>query len=49
LLTTLTQVNPIWIRFSLAESDFERIRGEEKRTRVQMLNQDGSVAPTTGA
>ncbi|HUP93839.1 MAG TPA: efflux RND transporter periplasmic adaptor subunit [Burkholderiales bacterium] len=48
LLTTLTQVNPIWLRFSLAESDFERIRGAEKRTRVQMLNQDGSVAADNG-
>lgn len=48
LLTTLTQVNPIWIRFSLAESDFERIRGAEKRARVQLLNQDGSVAADNG-
>lgn len=48
LLTTLTQVNPIWIRFALAEGDFERIRGAEKHTRVQMLNQDGSVAADNG-
>jgi membrane fusion protein, multidrug efflux system len=48
LLTTLTQVNPIWIRFSLAEADFERIRGAEKRARVQLLNQDGSVAADNG-
>ena len=42
LLTTLTQVNPIWVRFSLAESDFERIRGAEKNARVKLLNQDGT-------
>jgi membrane fusion protein, multidrug efflux system len=48
LLTTLTQVNPIWIRFSLAEGDFERIRGAEKRARVQLLNQDGSIAADNG-
>src|SRR5688572_28338146 len=48
LLTTLTQVNPIWLRFSLAESDFEGIRGAEKHARVQMLNQDGSVAADNG-
>src|SRR5688572_25560380 len=27
LLTTLTQIDPLWVRFSLAEPDFERIRG----------------------
>jgi membrane fusion protein (multidrug efflux system) len=48
LLTTLTQVNPIWVRFSLAEGDFERIRGAEKSARVKLLNQDGSVAAENG-
>ena len=48
LLTTLTQVNPIWVRFSVAEPDFERIRGADKRTQVQILNQDGSVAAANG-
>ncbi len=48
LLTTLTQVNPIWVRFSLAEADFERIRENEKGARVNILNQDGSVAEKNG-
>ncbi|MGP1609639.1 MAG: efflux RND transporter periplasmic adaptor subunit, partial [Burkholderiales bacterium] len=48
LLTTLTQVNPIWVRFSLAESDFERIRGKNKSIRVNILNRDGSVAAGKG-
>jgi membrane fusion protein (multidrug efflux system) len=48
LLTTLTQVNPIWVRFSLAESDFERIRGKNKSVRVNILNRDGSVAADNG-
>jgi membrane fusion protein, multidrug efflux system len=48
LLTTLTQVNPIWVRFSLAVSDFERIRGAEKNARVKLLNQDGTVAAENG-
>jgi membrane fusion protein (multidrug efflux system) len=41
-------VNPIWVRFSLAETDFERIRGTEKNARVKLLNQDGSVAAENG-
>jgi membrane fusion protein (multidrug efflux system) len=48
LLTTLTQVNPIWVRFSLAESDFERIRGAEKRAKVKLLAPDGTVAADNG-
>ena len=44
LLTTLTQVNPVWIRFSLAISDFERIRGAAKRTQVTLLNETGGGA-----
>lgn len=48
LLTTLTQVNPIWVRFSLAPTDFERIRGTEKHARVNILHQDGSVATAGG-
>jgi membrane fusion protein (multidrug efflux system) len=48
LLTLLTQINPIWVRFSLAESDYESIRGAESRAQVRLLAQDGSVAATGG-
>ena len=48
LLTTITQVNPIWVRFSLAEGDFERMRGAAKNAKVEIRNQDGSVAVTNG-
>ncbi|MGZ8202539.1 MAG: efflux RND transporter periplasmic adaptor subunit [Burkholderiales bacterium] len=48
LLTTLTQVNPIWVRFSLAEPDFERIRGSAKTARIKLLNQDNSLAADNG-
>ncbi len=47
LLTTVTQVNPVWVRFSLAESDFERIR-DAKRARVNLLTQEGVVAEKDG-
>ena len=48
LLTTVTQVNPLWVRFSLAESDFERIRGAARNAQVQILKQDGSIAADNG-
>ena len=48
LLTTLTQVNPIWVRFSLAEADFGRVRGNDRAARVQAIAADGSVAADNG-
>jgi membrane fusion protein (multidrug efflux system) len=48
LLTTLTQVQPVWVRFSLAEADYERIRGNEKRARVLLLDPKGAVAAPNG-
>lgn len=48
LLTTITQVNPIWVRFSLAEPDFERIRGAGKGAAVHLLTQSGETAATNG-
>ena len=48
LLTTITQVNPVWVRFALAEADFDRIRRTERRAEVQILNRDGSVEAAGG-
>ncbi len=48
LLTTLTQVNPIWLRFSLAEADYTRIRGNARSAQINILNPDGSVAARNG-
>lgn len=48
LLTTITQVDPVWVRFSLAERDFATIRGAEKGARVQLLDHDGGVAADGG-
>jgi membrane fusion protein, multidrug efflux system len=48
LLTTLTQVNPIWVRFSLAEADYARVRGNERGTRVQAVAEDGGIAADNG-
>ena len=49
LLTTVTQVNPIWVRFPLAESDFNRIRGADPRAaRVNIVTEDGKVLAANG-
>lgn len=48
LLTTLTQINPLWVRFSLAEPEFERMRGNDKRAQVKILAQDGTIAAENG-
>jgi len=48
LLTTVTQVDPIWVRFPLAEVDYNRIRGNEREARVQILGEDGAVISDNG-
>jgi len=48
LLTTVTQVDPIWVRFPLAESDYNRIRGNEREARVQVVGEDGTVVADNG-
>lgn len=48
LLTTITQVNPVWVRFSLAEPDFERLRGQEKRAEVEIVSQNGGASAKNG-
>jgi membrane fusion protein (multidrug efflux system) len=48
LLTTMTQVNPIWVRFSLAEADFTGIRGAERQARAQIIDNQGKVLADNG-
>lgn len=48
LLTTLTQFDPIWVRFSLSSAEYDRLRGTQARAEVRLLNQDGSVAADKG-
>lgn len=48
LLTTLTQVNPIWILFSLASGDYDRVRNARERAKVELLDSDGKPLPVQG-
>lgn len=48
LLTTITRVDPVWVRFSLAEQDFERIRGAQRQATVQLAANDGTVLADKG-
>jgi membrane fusion protein (multidrug efflux system) len=48
LLTTLTQVQPIWVLFPLAESDYNRLRGAQRAARVQLIGEDGSTLADHG-
>ncbi len=51
LLTTINQVQPVWVRFSLSESDLAKLPGRRVDpgvTRVQLVLADGSVYPTKG-
>ena len=49
LLTTVTQVNPIWVRFPLAQSDYNRVRGGDARAaRVNLVDEEGKVIAEGG-
>ena len=52
LLTTINQVNPVWVRFSLAESDLARIPSGRLagsgQVDVQLILPDGSRFPVHG-
>ena len=52
LLTTMNQVDPIWIRFSLSESDIAKVpdRSPEriKAAEVRLILPDGSLYPLKG-
>jgi len=48
LLTTLTQVNPIWVLFPLAEGDYKEVRGAERSARVQIVDENGKILADHG-
>jgi membrane fusion protein (multidrug efflux system) len=52
LLTSIYQSNPIWVRFSLGDSDLGKLAGgrvtEKNITGVEMILANGSVYPKTG-
>ncbi|MCW8922551.1 MAG: efflux RND transporter periplasmic adaptor subunit [Gammaproteobacteria bacterium] len=52
LLTSIYQLNPIWVRFSLAQSDVARLPGGRLNAAaisgVELLMPDGSVYPQSG-
>ena len=51
LLTTIVQVSPIWVRFSLSESELQNLGGHldaSKMSEVTLLLPDGSEYPKKG-
>jgi membrane fusion protein (multidrug efflux system) len=52
LLTTINQLTPIWVRFSLAEADLAKLPGghiaRATAPEVQLVLPDGSLYPTKG-
>lgn len=42
LLGTVTQTNPIWVRFALTESELTHVR-QSRKTEVRLVNEDGTL------
>ena len=47
LLTTISQSDPIWVRFAVAESEYTQVR-QAKKPEVRLLLQDGGAFPGVG-
>ena len=49
LLTTLTQTDPIWVRFSITESEYAQLRGNNgDNAKVEIVLPDGKIYPQAG-
>ena len=48
LLTTITQVDPLWVRFSIAEGDYDRIRSSAGSAQVGIVDSKGAIAASDG-
>jgi membrane fusion protein (multidrug efflux system) len=49
LLTTITQTDPVWVRFSLSESEYALLKGNSgKRAEVKLQSADGRELPGKG-
>ena len=48
LLTTISQTDPIWVRFSLAEPEYAMVRSNERNAEVHLLLPDGSLYAEAG-
>jgi membrane fusion protein (multidrug efflux system) len=52
LLTTVSQMDPVWVRFSLSESDLAKLPGgrlaRDANPEIRLVMPDGSTYPTRG-
>ncbi len=48
LLTTLVQVDPVWVLFSVSQAEYQRIRSAGGRASVKLLNAGGLPGPAVG-
>jgi len=48
LLTTVIQSDPVWVRFSLSESEFAQIRSQDRGAKVTLIGPDGKALAGDG-
>jgi membrane fusion protein (multidrug efflux system) len=48
LLTTISQTDPIWVRFSFSETEYEQLRAAPKKAEVRLVRPDRSVLVANG-
>ena len=48
LLTTLSQTDPIWVRFSFSEGEYTQLHNGAKKAEVRLVSPDGKVIASQG-
>jgi membrane fusion protein (multidrug efflux system) len=48
VLTTMSRANPIWVRFSLSEAEYARLRSSSRDVSLRIQTADGAPYPETG-
>jgi membrane fusion protein (multidrug efflux system) len=49
LLTTVSQTDPIWVRFSISESEYATLRANnDQSAKVELIQADGKLYPNVG-
>ncbi len=48
LLTTVAQIDPIWVRFSFSEFEYAQLRSAAKKAQIRLVLPDGKMFASTG-
>lgn len=48
LLTTISQTDPLWVRFAFSEAEYSQLRSAPRKTEVRLVRENGTVLAAKG-